>query len=29
MEIVDLQILNIMEGENEVAVSFVIEANLP
>jgi ketosteroid isomerase-like protein len=29
MEIVDLQILNIMEGGNEVAVSFVIEASLP
>ena len=29
MEIVDLQILNMMEGGNEVAVSFVIEAKLP
>ena len=29
MDIVDLQILNMMEGGNEVAVSFVIEANLP
>jgi uncharacterized protein len=29
MDIVDLQILNMMEGGNEVAVSFVIEAKLP
>ena len=29
MDIVDLQILNMMEGGNEVAVSFVIEATLP
>jgi ketosteroid isomerase-like protein len=29
MEIVDLQILNMMEGGNEVAVSFVLEAKLP
>ncbi len=28
MEIVDLQILNMMEGGNQVAVSFVIEATL-
>jgi ketosteroid isomerase-like protein len=29
MEILDLQILNIMEGGTQVAVEFVIEANLP
>lgn len=29
MEIVDLKILNMLEGGNEVAVTFVIEANLP
>jgi uncharacterized protein len=29
MEIVDLQILNMMEGGNEVAVTFVLEAKLP
>ena len=29
MEIVDLQILNMMEGGNQVAVEFVLEANLP
>ncbi|HEY0518620.1 MAG TPA: nuclear transport factor 2 family protein, partial [Ilumatobacteraceae bacterium] len=29
MEIVELQILNMMEGGNEVAVSFVLEARLP
>jgi ketosteroid isomerase-like protein len=29
MEIVDLQVLNMMEGGNEVAVTFVIEAKLP
>lgn len=29
MEITDLQILNMMEGGNEVAVEFVLEANLP
>ena len=29
MEIVELQILNMMEGGNEVAVSFVLEAKLP
>ena len=29
MEIVDLQVLNMMEGGNQVAVEFVIEANLP
>jgi hypothetical protein len=29
MEIVDLQILNMMEGGNEVAVSFILEAKLP
>jgi ketosteroid isomerase-like protein len=29
MEIIDLQILNMMEGGNQVAVEFVIEANLP
>jgi ketosteroid isomerase-like protein len=29
MEIVDLQILNMMEGGNEVAVCFVLEAKLP
>jgi ketosteroid isomerase-like protein len=29
MEIVDLQILNMMEGGDEVAVSFVLEAKLP
>jgi ketosteroid isomerase-like protein len=29
MEIKDLQILNMMEGGDEVAVSFVIEAVLP
>jgi uncharacterized protein len=29
MDITDLQILNMMEGGNEVAVEFVLEANLP
>ncbi len=29
MEIVDLQILGMMEGANQVAVEFVIEAKLP
>jgi ketosteroid isomerase-like protein len=29
MEIVDLQVLSMMEGGNEVAVSFVLEAKLP
>jgi uncharacterized protein len=29
MEIVDLQILNMMEGGNDVAVTFVIEVKLP
>lgn len=29
MEIVDLQILNMLEGGNEVAVTFVLEAKLP
>ena len=29
MEIVDLQILNMMEGGNQVAVEFVFEVNLP
>jgi hypothetical protein len=29
MEILDLQILNMMEGGNQVAVEFVLEANLP
>jgi ketosteroid isomerase-like protein len=29
MEIVDLQILNMMEGGNQVAVEFILEANLP
>ena len=29
MEIVELQILNMMEGGNEVAVSFILEARLP
>ncbi len=29
MEIVDLQILSMMEGGNQVAVEFVLEANLP
>ena len=29
MEITDLQIINMMEGGNEIAVEFVIEANLP
>jgi uncharacterized protein len=29
MEIVDLQILNMLEGGNEVAVTFIIEAKLP
>lgn len=29
MEIVDLQILSMMEGGNQVAVEFVIEVNLP
>jgi ketosteroid isomerase-like protein len=28
-EIVDLQILSMMEGGNQVAVEFVLEANLP
>jgi ketosteroid isomerase-like protein len=29
MEIVDLQVLNMLEGDNEVAVTFVLEAKLP
>jgi ketosteroid isomerase-like protein len=29
MEIVDLQILNMMEGGNEVAVTFILEVKLP
>lgn len=29
MEIVDFQVLSIMEGGNQVAVEFVLEANLP
>lgn len=29
MEIVDLQVLSMMEGGNQVAVEFVLEANLP
>jgi len=29
LEITDLQILNMMEGGNQVAVEFVLEANLP
>jgi ketosteroid isomerase-like protein len=29
MEIVDLQVLNMMEGGSQVAVEFVLEANLP
>ncbi|MEY2580164.1 MAG: uncharacterized protein QOE09_13 [Ilumatobacteraceae bacterium] len=29
MEIVDLQVLNMLEGGNEVAVTFVLEAKLP
>jgi ketosteroid isomerase-like protein len=29
MEITDLEIINMMEGGNEVAVEFVLEANLP
>jgi ketosteroid isomerase-like protein len=29
MEIVDLQVLNMMEGGKQVAVEFVFEANLP
>ena len=29
MDIVDLQILNMMEGGDQVAVEFVLEANLP
>ena len=29
MEILDLQVLNMMEGGNQVAVEFVLEANLP
>jgi ketosteroid isomerase-like protein len=29
MEIVDLRVLNMMEGGNQVAVEFVFEANLP
>jgi ketosteroid isomerase-like protein len=29
MEIVDLQVLHIMEGDNQVAVEFVLEAKLP
>ncbi len=29
MEVLDLQILNLMEGGGQVAVSFVFEANLP
>jgi ketosteroid isomerase-like protein len=29
MDIVDLQVLNLMEGGNQVAVEFVIEVNLP
>jgi ketosteroid isomerase-like protein len=29
MDIIDLQVLNMMEGGNQVAVEFVLEANLP
>jgi ketosteroid isomerase-like protein len=29
MEILDLQVLDMMEGGNQVAVEFVLEANLP
>lgn len=29
MDIVDLQILNMMEGGSQVAVEFILEANLP
>jgi uncharacterized protein len=29
MEIVDLQVLNMMEGGDEVAVTFILEAKLP
>lgn len=29
MDIVDLQVLNMMEGGNQVAVEFILEANLP
>ena len=29
MEIVDLQVLSMLEGGNQVAVEFVLEANLP
>ncbi len=29
MEIVDLQVLNMLEGGNEVAVTFILEAKLP
>ena len=29
MEILDLQVLRMMEGGNQVAVEFVLEANLP
>jgi ketosteroid isomerase-like protein len=29
MELVDLRVLNMMEGPNQVAVEFVVEANLP
>jgi len=29
MEVLDLQVLNMMEGANQVAVSFVFEVNLP
>jgi len=29
MEILDLQVLNMMEGGNQVAVEFALEANLP
>ena len=29
MDIVDLQVLSMMEGGNQVAVEFVLEANLP
>ena len=29
MEILDLQVLSMMEGGNQVAVEFVLEANLP
>lgn len=29
MDIVELRVLNMMEGDNQVAVEFVLEANLP